>query len=580
MSLSNEVCCEKRNGSGSCQVPEADPATLNSAPQVAGGYAELLDQYSEFGTPSEGEIVRGRVLKVTANEVLIDVGCKSEGLIPLQEFLRPDGSVEVKPGDEIDVLVESSEDLEGHIILSRERAERISAWSQIEQAFNDQTVVSGVVIDRIKGGLSVDIGLRAFLPGSQVDIRAVKNLDSFKGKRVDCKVIKINKRRGNIVLSRKALLEEQLTESRQAILQSLEEGTVLQGVVKNITDYGAFVDLGGIDGLLHISDISWGRVSHPSQTFSLGQRISVQVLKFERERQRISLGYKQLQPDPWLTLTERHSVGSQVRGKVVSLTDYGVFLEVEAGVEGLIHVSELSWSKRMKSPCRLFSVGDVLEAMILDINTEERRMSLGIKQLKPDPWTALGTAYTSGSVIQGIVRNLTNFGAFIEVAEGIDGLVHISDLSWLRKVRHPSEVLRKGQQVSAVVLHVDLVNHRLSLGIKQLQPNAWDMFFSSHHGGEIISGKVSRITSFGVFVELEGGIEGLCHRSQFQQPFGDFASLSVGEYRDFQIIRLQPQEKKIGLCFRIDKAGAEPEKASAQAAASSGSQLRSQSFGP
>ncbi len=507
--------------------------------------------------PSEGEVVRGKVLKITATNVLVDVGFKSEGVIPLAEFLRPDGSVDVKPGDKVDVLIEFAENQREHIVLSREKAEQISVWDQIEKAFLDQRLVSGVVIDCVKGGLSVDIGVRAFLPGSQADLRPVKNLDGFRGMRVECKVIKINKRRGNIVLSRRIVLEEQLNQRRQAVLQGLEEGTVVQGVVKNMTDYGVFVDLGGVDGLLHITDIAWGRLNHPSQAFSIGQPISVMVLKFDRARERVSLGYKQLRPDPWLNMSERYTIGSRVKGRIVSLVDYGVFLEIEEGVEGLVHVSELSWGRRTKSPTRLFSIGETLEAVVLDIHPQERRISLGVRQLRPDPWTTLAQTCSLGTVVQGTVRNLTDFGAFVEVAEGIDGLVHVSDLSWVRKIKHPSEVLRKGQQVRALVLHIDPASHRLSLGIKQLQPDAWKAFFFAHSVGESIQGKVTRSTSFGVFVELEGGIEGLCHHSQIEGFESGSGALPAGEVRDFKIIRLQPQEKKIGLSLKASHS-AEP----------------------
>jgi small subunit ribosomal protein S1 len=485
--------------------------------------------------------------------------------------------------DEVDVLFESAENQQEHIVLSREKAERISVWDQIEKAFLDQRPVSGVVIDCVKGGLSVDVGVRAFLPGSQVDIRPVNNLDGFRGMKVECKVIKINKRRGNIVLSRKIVLEEQLNQRRQAVLQGLKEGTVVQGVVKNMTDYGVFVDIGGVDGLLHISDIAWGRLNHPSQAFSIGQSISVRVLKFDRDRERVSLGYKQLRPDPWLNLSERYAIGSRVKGRIVSLVDYGVFLEIEEGVEGLIHVSELFWGRRTKSPARLFSIGEALESVVLDIHPQERRISLGVRQLRPDPWTTLAETCSAGSVVQGTVRNLTDFGVFVEVAEGIDGLVHVSDLSWVRKIKHPSEVLRKGQQVKALVLHIDPAGHRLSLGIKQLQPDAWKAFFSAHNVGEIVQGKVTRSTSFGVFVELEGGIEGLCHHSQIEELESGSGALSVGEVRDFRIIRLQPQEKKIGLSLKASRS-VEPASAPiatiGKAIAQTASRAASRSQGP
>lgn len=516
-------------------------------------YERLLDQYSSIGGGAEGEVVKGRVLKVMAAEVVIDVGYKSEGIIPIHEFIDSDGSVMVKAGDEVDVLLEFAEDHEGHVVLSREKAERIKVWDDIERAFNDQSIVTGVVVDRIKGGLSIDIGVKAFLPGSQIDVKPVKNLDSYRGQTVDCKIIKINKRRGNIVLSRKIVLEEQNASRAQRILGLLEEGAVVQGVVKNMTDYGVFLNLGGIDGLLHITDISWGRTSHPSKVFALGSEIQVKVLKFDRERQRVSLGYKQLWPDPWESVSDRYPVGTKVQGTVISLTDYGAFLEIEEGVEGLVHLSEMSWNKRIKSPSRLLSIGDSVEAIVLDLSPSERKMSLGLKQTEPDPWTTLTERYSTGSVITGKVRNLTDFGAFIEVEDGIDGLVHISDLSWTRKVKHPSEMLKKGEQVRAVILRLDAASHRLSLGIKQLQLDVWEEFFSKYRVGEIVRGTITHFAPFGAFVELEGGIEGLCHVSQLQDR-GDpepAEPISLGESYDFKIIRLLPHERKIGLGLKM-----------------------------
>jgi small subunit ribosomal protein S1 len=542
-------------------------------------YARLLDQYGGMGDLVEGEVVKGKVLKVTSSEVIVDVGYKSEGMISIEEFIGLDGSIDVKPGDEIDVLLEFAEDHEGHVVLSREKAERIKAWDGIEKAFTEQSILTGVVIDRIKGGLSVDIGVKAFLPGSQIDVKPVKNLDNFRGQTVECKVIKISKRRGNIVLSRKIVLEEQQSSRKRHILDVLQEGSIVSGTVKNITDYGVFVDLGGIDGLLHITDISWGRVNHPARIFSLGSQIKVKVLKFDREKERVSLGYKQLLPDPWASAAERYGAGTRVQGRVVSLTDYGAFLEIEEGIEGLVHVSEMSWNKRIKSPSKLLSLGDILGAVVLDVNAKERRMSLGLKQIAPDPWTTVADRYSVGTLVTGRVRNLTDFGAFIEVEDGIDGLVHISDLSWTRKLKHPSEILKKGDQVNVVVLHIDAENHRLSLGIKQLQPDGWEEFISKYQIGDLIRGTVLRFTSFGVFVELENGIEGLCHISQLEEK-GDPTPkepLAVGESYDFKIIKLQPHEKKIGLSLKaVTEPTARQEihsyvaKASAQAASTIG----------
>ncbi len=530
----------------------AEGRTFVDTSENQSDYSQLLDQYGGFGSPAEGEVVRGTVLKVTPNEVIVDVGYKSEGMIPLQEFIRTDGTIDVKPGDQIDVLLEFAEDRDGHVVLSREKAERIKIWDDIENAYHQQSLVKGVVVDRIKGGLTVDISVKAFLPGSQIDTKPVKNLDDLVGQQVECRVIKISRKRGNVVLSRKIVLEEQNSQRKRHLLESLREGSSVPGTVKNITDYGVFVDLGGIDGLLHVTDMSWGRVSHPSKLFSVGSEIQVLVLKFDRQRERVSLGFKQLVADPWDTVAERYTIGARVQGRVVSLTDYGVFLEIAEGVEGLIHVSEMSWSKRIKSPSKLFSLDDSVEAVILGVNIQDRRLALGLKQMEPNPWTALSERYPAGSVITGKVRNLTDFGAFIEVEDGIDGLVHISDLSWTRKVKHPSEILKKGDQVDAVVLKVDVENHRLSLGVKQLQPDFWQEFFSRHKVGDLLRGTIVRFASFGAFVEIENGIEGLCHISQLEER-GNAPSqdLALGSSHDFQIIKLHPQEHKIGLSLRI-----------------------------
>jgi small subunit ribosomal protein S1 len=511
-------------------------------------YERLLDQYSQVESPAEGEVVRGKVLKVNPAGVVVDVGYKSEGIIPVEEFLSADGSIKVKPGDEIDVLLEFAEDGEGHVVLSREKAERIKAWDDIERAFNNQLVISGLVLGRIKGGLSVDIGAKAFLPGSLVDIRSVKNLDGYQGQTIQCKIIKINKRRGNIVLSRKLVLEEQRCRQRNSILTRLQDGLVVDGIVKNITDYGVFVDLGGIDGLLHVTDISWGRMSHPSMTFNLGSKIQVKVLKFDKEKERVSLGYKQLVPDPWESVSQRYPIETRLQATVTSLTDYGAFLEIEPGVEGLVHASEMSWNKRIKTPSRLVSVGDIVTAVVLDLNAAERKLSLGLKQTMPDPWKTLNERYKVGTVIIGQVRNLTDFGAFIEIEDGIDGLVHISDLSWTRKLKHPSELLKKGERVRAVILRLEVESHRLSLGIKQLQTDVWEEFFSKHHVGDLVQGRITHFASFGAFVEVQEGIEALCHSSEFEESTpGQNTSLLLDQSYNFRIIRLLPQERKIGL---------------------------------
>jgi small subunit ribosomal protein S1 len=482
--------------------------------------------------------------------VVVDVGYKSEGLIPIGEFLDEHGQVTVQPGDIVDVLLERTEDRDGYVVLSREKAEKMKIWDEVERAYTEKKVVVGRVIERIKGGLAVDIGVRAFLPGSQVDVRPVRNLDALRGQELRMRVIKVNKKRGNIVLSRKVLIEEENAERKKHTLESLTEGKVLRGVIKNLTDYGAFVDLGGIDGLLHITDMSWGRIGHPSELFSVNQEIDVVVLKYDPATERVSLGYKQLVPDPWSTVDERYPVGARVRGRVVSLADYGAFVELEPGVEGLIHVSEMSWSKRVKHPSKILSVGDTVEAMVLGVDSTARRIALGLKQVETNPWQQLEARYPVGSTIRGRVRNLTEFGAFVEVEEGIDGLIHISDISWSKRVKHPSEVLKKGDVVEAMVLNIDAENQRLSLGLKQLQTDIWDEFFSQHQVGDVVEGKVVRLTNFGAFVELADGIEGLIHVSEFDESHGEKLELKVGETYRMKIIRLVPSERKIGLSIR------------------------------
>ncbi|MCL4848493.1 MAG: 30S ribosomal protein S1 [Acidobacteria bacterium] len=518
-------------------------------------YARLLEQYdTSFRTIAEGEVVKGTVLRVTAASVVVDVGFKSEGMIAADEFLDEQGQVTVQPGDVVDVLLERTEDRDGHVVLSREKAEKMKIWDDVERAYTDRKVVIGRVIERIKGGLAVDIGVRAFLPGSQIDVRPVRNLDALKGQELRMRVIKVNKKRGNIVLSRKVLLEEENAEKKKTTLDQLAEGKVMRGVVKNITDYGAFIDLGGIDGLLHITDMSWGRVSHPSEIFKVNDEIDVIVLKYDPATERVSLGHKQLTPDPWSDVVERYPVTARVTGKVVSLTDYGAFVELEPGVEGLIHVSEMSWSKRVKHPSKLLNVGDVVEAMVLGVDPAARRISLGLKQVAANPWEELADRYPPGTRITGKVRNLTEFGAFVEVEEGIDGLIHISDMSWSKRLKHPSEVLKKGDKVEAMVLNVDAENQRLSLGLKQLATDVWDEFFSRTNVGDLVEGKVVRLTNFGAFVELADGIEGLIHVSEFDDSQGgEKIDLQVEQSYQMKVIKLSPSERKIGLSIRALK---------------------------
>ncbi len=516
-------------------------------------YETLIDSYSHFAPLSQGDLLKGHVLKVTDNEVIVDVGYKCEGLIPAHEFRSRDGKMSVRVGDVIDVTLEDPEDRDGYVRLSRQKAERMKVWDDIESAYQQQTVVTGRVIERIKGGLSVDIGVRAFLPGSQVDIKPVRNLDALRGQDIPVKIIKLNKKPGNIVVSRKVVLEEENSSRKEKTLAALFESAVVRGVVKNITDYGVFIDLGGIDGLLHVTDLSWGRVTHPSEILQVNDEVDVLVLKFDREKERVSLGLKQLYEDPWASAVQKYPVAYRVRGKIVSVTDYGAFVELEPGVEGLIHVSEMSWSKRLKHPSKICAVGDAVEAEILEVHAADRRISLSLRQTEPNPWFTLAERYQVGDKVNGRVRNLTDFGAFVEVEDGIDGLVHVSDISWTKRVKHPSEVLRKGDKVEAVILRIDAENRRLSLGIKQLQPDAWESFFGQSNIGDIRKGRVVRMASFGAFVELAEGIEGLCHISELAPGRERDAAtdlLEIGRDYDFKIIKLSPAEKKIGLSLR------------------------------
>ena len=535
------------------QKPRLEATEAAGAEMEKDEYEKLLDLYDvSFKNLAEGEVVKGRVLRVLPNEVIVDVGYKSEGLIDIEEFTDPSGRVHVEVGDTIDVLLEKTENQEGYVVLSKEKAEKMKIWEEIEQAYNEGKIVRGIVKERIKGGLAVDIGVRAFLPGSLVDLRPVRNLDAYRGKELRMRVIKVNRKRGNIVLSRKAVLEEENQEKKKKTLGMLEEGKVLKGVVKNITEYGAFIDLGGIDGLLHKTDMSWGRVNHPSELFVVGDDVEVVVLKFDPERERVSLGYKQKSQDPWLKVAEKYAKTSRVRGKVVSLTDYGAFIELEEGVEGLIHVSEMSWTKRIKHPSKVLAVGDTVEAVVLEVDQEGRRLSLGLRQTEPNPWDLIAQKYHVGDRISGKVRNLTDFGAFVEVEEGIDGLVHISDLSWTKRLRHPSEMLKKGDTVDAVILKIDSENQRLSLGLKQLSPNIWEEFFRLHQVADLVPGKVVRLTDFGAFVEIEEGIEGLIHVSELSEERVEQPKdvLTVGDVVKAKILKMDPAEQKIGLSIK------------------------------
>ncbi len=548
--------------------PVAEPVAEAIAEPAASGdatgadFGAMLENYEKETARQEGEIVRGIVVGITEQFVLIDIGYKSEGVVAKEEFLDRQGDLTVKRGDEVDVLIKSLENQDGYAVLSRADAMKLQSWERLRHAHQTQETIKARVLSRIKGGLQVDIdGVGAFLPGSQIDLRPVRNPDSFVGQEIEVRVIKLNRKRSNVVVSRKAVLEEVSTQKKAETLSHIEENVILEGAVKNITDYGAFIDLGGIDGLLHIIDMSWGRIQSPHEILKVGDPIQVKVLKFDRDKERISLGYKQLMPDPWQTVFERFPLGSIVRGKVVSITDYGAFIEVEPGVEGLVHVTEMTWSKRLKHPSKIVALGQDVEARVLDVDTNGRRISLGIKQTTPDPWETFPARYHVGSRVSGKVRSLTEFGAFVEIEDGIDGLVHVSDISWTKRVKHPSDVLKKGQQVDAVITNIDLENRRLSLSIKDLEPNAWDRFFETHKLGDVITGKVVRFANFGAFVEIEEGIEGLCHVSELSDERVEKPedAVKIGQTLQFKVLKLDPGQKKIGLSARAVGKDNDPE---------------------
>jgi small subunit ribosomal protein S1 len=539
--------------------PQDHPQLLDSQEEKSAGapasddFASALESFTTEGEETEGDdhVIKGQVLKLTPTHVMVDIGAKSEGMLPIAEILDHEGKPRFQPGDEIDVMREKGETEEGYVNLSHLKAQRLRAWDAIEWSYNHQEPILAIAVERIKGGLTVDImGVRAFLPGSQADLRPTRNLDALKGQALRVAIIKLNKKRGNVVVSRKQVLEGEQTEKRSKTLEHLTEGAALTGVVKNLTDYGAFVDLGGIDGLLHVTDMSWGRLTHPRDLVNVGDQIQVKVLKFDKEKQRVSLGFKQLTPDPWLDAEHRYPVGAHVQGRVISVTDYGAFVELEQGIEGLVHVSEMTWSKRMKHPSKLVNVGDQVECAVLNVNPQERRISLGMRQLAPNPWDALQDKYPVGATVEGRVRNLADFGAFLEIEDGIDGLVHVSNLSWTKRVKHPSEVLKKGDRVKAVVLAIEPDKRRLSLGVKQLQPDVWETFFEQRHIGDVLRGKVLRIASFGAFVEIADGVEGLCHNSEVVDSKGQPITLEPGQEHDFKIIKMNPEEKKVGLSLK------------------------------
>lgn len=514
--------------------------------------AELMDLYEEsFKRFAEGEVVNGKIISVDKDHVLVDIGYKSEGQIRIREF-EVDGEVTAKVGDTVEVMVEWWDDENEVVVLSKEKAEKVKVWDDIKKRHEADETIAGTITNRVKGGFSVDIGVQAFLPGSQADLRPIRNLDEMVGKEFDFKILKYNRKRSNIVLSRRVLLEEEREKKRTETLASIHEGKVVPGIVKNLTEYGVFVDLGGVDGLLHITDISWGRVKHPSELFTVGDEINVKILSLDLERERVSLGMKQLTEDPWATAIDKYPVGSRISGKVVSLTDYGAFVELEEGIEGLIHVSEMSWTRKIRHPSKVVSVGEIVDAIVLDIKPENRRISLGMKQAAPNPWDVISDKYPVGTTIEGKIKNITDFGLFIGIDEGIDGLVHISDISWTKRIKHPSEIYKKGDVIQAIVLEIDKDQERFSLGVKQLQADPWDTVAERYEVGKEITGTVTNVTDFGVFVELEEGIEGLVHVSEISKekiktPVGQF---EVGQMLTAKVMNINSEERRIGLSIK------------------------------
>jgi small subunit ribosomal protein S1 len=520
-------------------------------------FAALFAESIAQENAKEGEILRGTVISVGKDFAIVDIGYKSEGQVALEEFRGADGTITVAAGDQVDVLLESRENDAGMCVLSKEKADRFKVWDEISAACERDELIEGTITTRVKGGLSVTIrgGVKAFLPGSQVDLRPVRNLDAFLGQAFKFKVIKFNKKRGNIVLSRRVLLEKERAALKESTLERLKEGQIVEGIVKNLTEYGAFIDLGGIDGLLHITDMSWGRVNHPSELFQVGDHVRVKVLKFNADTERVSLGLKQITEDPWSRAAEKFVPGTVVRGKVVSLKDYGAFIELEEGIEGLVHISEMSWTRRVKHPSKMVAVGDMVEAVVLDVDVKQNRISLGMKQLEPNPYEQLTEKYPPGTVVKGKVRNIADFGIFVEIEEGIDGLVHISDMSWTQRVKHPSELFQKGDDVEAVLLNIDTSDGekpKISLGIKQLVADPWDRIPYEFPIGKVVDGKVLKVLDFGAFVELEKGVEGLVHVSEISEEHVDDprAVLNPGQEVKVQILATDAAERKIALSIK------------------------------
>jgi small subunit ribosomal protein S1 len=532
--------------------PAEDMEQANSIAAEGQSFEQMLEESLSARKVQTDEVVQGRIIQITADYVIVDVGCKSEGQIPIEEFKDADGNMTVKEGDKVDVFIEGWENENGMMPLSKDKADRMRVWDTVSKIYDDDGLIEGKIVSKIKGGLAVDIGLKAFLPGSQIDLHPVRDLDRLIGQTLQFKILKLSKKRGNIVLSRRAILEKERESLRSETLKCIEEGSIVKGTVKNITDYGVFIDLGGVDGLLHVTDISWGRITSPRDYFNIGDVTDVKILSFDRENQRVALGFKQMKTNPWELVQQTYAINNRVTGKVVNITNYGAFIELEEGVEGLIHISEMSWTKKVKHPSQLISIGDVVEAVVLDVDVARKRISLGLKQLEPNPWSVIEERYPVGTVVEGKIKNITDFGIFIGLDEGIDGLVHISDISWVQKIKHPAEVYKKGDMVKAAVLSIDKENERFSLGIKQLEPDPWEEVPKKYRRGQVVKGMITNITDFGIFLEIEEGVEGLVHVSEIAedkaQNLKDLAK--VGDPLEVLIISIDKRNRKIGLSLR------------------------------
>lgn len=550
----SSVMANQDSNAAAKETPVKPAAEQSGEVQLSGefDFGKMLAEFEQEQTTFHaGELVEGNVVGVSEHGVLVDFGYKSEGIVPAEEFGQPIEDA-VAVGDTLQAIIKAIGG-DAQPLLSHKEALSRRVWAELEDAYRNERPVNGKIVGKTKGGLRVDLeGIEAFLPGSQIDSRPVGNLDPYIGQEIEARIIKLSRRRGNVVLSRKVITDEQINRQKAETLSKIDVGYIVEGTVKNLTEYGAFVDIGGIDGLLHVTDMSWGRLQHPGEMFKVGDHVQAKILKLDKEKEKVSLGFKQLLPDPWSTVIEMYPVNSRVKGKVSSVTDYGVFVELEPGVEGLVHVSEISWSKRAANPKKMFRKGDEVEVQVLGVDTQEKRISLGMKQLQENPWDTVAYRYPVGTKIRGKVRNITDFGAFVEIEEGIDGLVHVSDITWAKKVKHPKELLKKDQEVEAVVTHIDAAAQRLSLSMKDLTPSAWETFVATHRPGDVVRGKVSRFTNFGVFVELGEGLEGLCHISELSDERVDKPEdvISLGQEADFRILRIEPAEQKIGLSFR------------------------------